>query len=81
MLTMHVVISKVDEVLYEGEAESLTVPGSAGEMTILTHHEPLVTTLKAGELRLRVSKDAEPRKFPIEGGVLEVNENGATVIL
>ena len=78
---MHVVIAKVDEVLYDGEAESLVVPGSAGEMTVLTHHEPLVTSLKQGEVRLRITKSSEPRIFMVEGGVLEVNAEGATVIL
>lgn len=77
---MHVVIAKVDEVLYEGEAKSLTVPGASGEMTVLGHHEPLITTLKAGVATVRFD-DAEPREFSIEGGVLEVRADGATVIL
>lgn len=78
---MHVVIAKVSEVLYDGEAESLTVPGAAGEMTILGHHEPLITTLKAGEIRLRTSKEGAPQIFQVTQGVLEVSPQGATVIL
>lgn len=78
---MHVVIAKVDEVLFDGEAYSLTVPGAAGEMTVLAHHEPLITTLKKGDLRVRVMPNAEPKIFPIAGGVLEVRTDGATVIL
>jgi F0F1-type ATP synthase epsilon subunit len=45
---MHIVIAKVDETLFEGEAQSLTVPGREGEKTVLGHHEPLITTLKPG---------------------------------
>ncbi len=78
---MHVVIAKVDEVLFEGEAYSLTVPGAAGEMTVLGHHEPLITTLKAGEARVHLSAGDTPKVFPIPGGVLEVRSDGATVIL
>jgi F-type H+-transporting ATPase subunit epsilon len=78
---MRVVIAKVDEVLFEGDAYSLTVPGSAGEMTVLGHHEPLITTLKAGEARVRLSTGAEPKVFAITGGVLEINTTSATVIL
>ncbi len=78
---MRIVIAKVDEVLFDGEGHSLTVPGAEGEMTILGHHEPLITTLKAGEARVHVSQDAEPKVFKIESGVLEVNSQGATVIL
>jgi F-type H+-transporting ATPase subunit epsilon len=76
---MQVVIAKVDEVLFEGQADSLTVPGSAGEMTVLGHHMPLVTTLKAGEILLRVGGDE--KRFAVQGGVLEVRSDGATVIL
>lgn len=78
---MRVVIAKVDEVLFEGEAYSMTLPGSEGEMTVLGEHMPLISTLKAGDITVRVSKDGEPQIFPIIGGVLEVRADGATVIL
>jgi len=76
---MKVVVAKVDETLYEGEAESLTVPGTDGEMTILGHHEPLITTLKAGSIVVRTS--GGEKSFEITGGALEVGPHGATVIL
>lgn len=76
---MQVVIAKVDEVLFEGRASSLTVPGTAGEMTVLGHHMPLVTTLKKGDITVRVND--EEKRFAIESGVLEVRADGATVIL
>jgi len=76
---MYVVVAKVDETLYEGEAESLTVPSTDGEMTVLGHHEPLITTLKAGTIVLRTS--GGDKQFEISGGALEVGPHGATVIL
>ncbi|HET9641256.1 MAG TPA: F0F1 ATP synthase subunit epsilon, partial [Candidatus Paceibacterota bacterium] len=45
---MHVVIAKVNESYFDGEAESVTLPGAEGELTILADHMPLVTTLKKG---------------------------------
>ena len=78
---MKVVIAKVDEVLFEGDAYSLTVPGADGEMTVLGHHMPLITTLKPGEVRVRTAPNPQPQLFPISGGVLEVRSDGATVIL
>ncbi len=78
---MHLVIAKVDEVLFEGEAYSLTIPATAGEMTVLGHHEPLITTLKAGEARVHLAAGDNPKLFAISGGVLEVRADGATVIL
>ena len=82
---MHIVIAKVDEVFYDGEAYSLTAPGKDGEMTILGSHMPLVTTLKPGELLVRLPAQAgehgEVKRFLVTGGVLEIRHDGATVIL
>ena len=76
---MKVVIAKVDQNLYDGEADSLTVPGADGEMTVLPEHMPVVTTLKAGTITVRSAQGEQ--QFPIESGVLEVRRDGATVIL
>ncbi len=76
---MHVVIAKVDEVLYEGEARSMTVPASGGEMTVLDEHMPLITTLKRGTIIVR--NGSEAKEIPVDGGVLEVRRDGATVVL
>ena len=78
---MHLVIAQVDANLFEGEAHSVTVPGTEGEMTILGSHMPLISTLKKGTITVRLSEDAVPRTFEIEGGVIEVRHDGATVIL
>ncbi len=77
---MKVVIAKVDQNLFDGEAVSMTLPGAEGEMTVLGEHEPLITTLKPGVIIVRIADEAE-QTFQIEGGVLEVRHDGATVIL
>ena len=78
---MHIVIAKVNEVYFDGEAYSLHVQASDGEMTVLSEHMPLITTLKAGVISVKESADAHPKEFPTDGGVLEVRRDGATVIL
>lgn len=78
---MHVVIAKVNEVYFDGEAHSMTVPATAGEMTVLTHHMPLITTLKKGSITLRETTESDPKVIDIESGLLEVRRDGATVIL
>lgn len=59
-----------DRLLYEGPADILVVPGSEGEMGILPHHAPLLTTLDFGVLRIRHQGGEEA--FAIAGGVMEV---------
>lgn len=76
---MKLTISQIDKVLFSGEAESVTVPGKGGEMTVLLHHMPLITTLKAGTIVVR-QKEGEPTEYPIVSGFLEVGKN-ETVIL
>ncbi len=79
---MHVIIAKVDEVFFEGEAGSVTAPGAEGEMTLLPRHMPLITTLKKGIITVRDVKPSEGvHKFPVTGGILEVDRYGVTVIL
>ena len=78
---MKVIIAKVDKVLFEGDAYSITVPAASGEMTVLGHHEPFITTLKKGEAHVRLEQGGAPQAFSVEGGVLEVHGAGATVIL
>jgi F-type H+-transporting ATPase subunit epsilon len=76
---MHVHIAQVNNVLFNGTATLLTVPGTEGEMTILPHHEPLVSTLKAGVVRVESENGEET--FTIAQGILEVSNNQATVLL
>ena len=78
---MHIVIAKVDEVFFDGEASSLTVPATEGEMTVLARHMPLITTLKPGTITVLFSGETAPRRFKVDGGVLEVRSASATVIL
>lgn len=78
--TFHLVIASVGETRFDGQAISATFPGADGELTVLAHHEPLVTTLKKGTITVRESP-GEPRTFDIEDGVLEVSRNRAVVLL
>lgn len=76
---MRVVVAEVHENLFDGEAVSVTVPTTEGEMTMLANHEPFVATLKPGEVIVRTKNSVE--KFTVQGGVLEVSNNQATVLL
>lgn len=76
---MKLTIAKIDKILWSGEAESVSVPGTEGVMTILSHHMPLITTLEKGQLRIK-TKEGGMESITIEKGMLEVNKE-ETVIL
>jgi F-type H+-transporting ATPase subunit epsilon len=59
-----------EKLAYQGEVDSVQLPGSEGELGVLPHHAPLISTLGAGELRLR--KGGEDEVFAIVGGFLQV---------
>jgi len=77
---LQLTVTKVDGPLFEGEAESVTVPGIEGEMTILPHHSALISPLKRGVITVRAG--GEDTFFEIEeSGTLEVSGNQATVLI
>lgn len=77
---MKLTISKIDKVLFSGDAESVSVPGSDGMMTILGHHMPIITTLKQGNIVIK-TKDEKPTIISIEKGFLEVGKTETVILL
>jgi F-type H+-transporting ATPase subunit epsilon len=73
-------ISKVDGPVFDGEVVSVTVPGSAGEMTILAQHSSLISPLKKGTITLKKA-DGQVETFDAESGTLEISNNHATILL
>jgi F-type H+-transporting ATPase subunit epsilon len=67
-----------DRMVFEGEADIIIAPGVHGEMGILPHHAPLLSTLNFGILKVR--RQGEEEVFTIAGGVIEVQPNLVTVL-
>ena len=80
MSAFHLTVASVGEIKFEGEADSATFPGVAGEFTVLAHHEPLVSTLRAGTMLVRDTKGGK-HVFEISTGVVEVSHNHAIVLM
>ena len=78
--TFHLIIASVGETRFDDRAQSATFPGSAGEFTVLANHEPIVTTLKKGEISVTDQNGAK-KTFTIESGVLECSGNRAVALL
>ncbi|MEN9390592.1 MAG: synthase, Delta/Epsilon chain, beta-sandwich domain [Candidatus Parcubacteria bacterium] len=78
-LYMQAIVARVHENLFQGDVISLTAPTTAGQITVLGNHEPLVVTLKPGVLTV-TTKEGE-QKFDVMSGVLETSHNQVTVLL
>ena len=77
--TIHVDIVSAEGQIFSGEASMVFVPGSQGELGIAPRHAPLLTTLKAGEVRVQ-SEGAEEQSFYVGGGSLEIQPHLVTVL-
>ena len=77
--TFHLVIASVGSTLFDGAAVSVTVPGEAGQFTMLFGHEPIVSTLKKGNITVKTTAGTET--FAIESGLLECSGSRVVVLL
>ena len=60
--------------IYNGEVESVTLPGMAGAFTILPQHAPIVSSLREGKCALTyVPVGGEKQDLDIRGGFVELS--------
>src|SRR6188472_3911407 len=64
--------------LFSDQVDAVVCPGVDGELGILPHHAPLLTSLGVGELRIRRGSDEE--YFAIAGGFLQVRPDKVVVM-
>jgi F-type H+-transporting ATPase subunit epsilon len=68
-----------ESLLVSGDVEQVVVPGAEGEMTVLAHHAPLLTTLRPGLLDIGYP-GGEHKRFFVRGGFAEVSPAGLIVL-
>jgi F-type H+-transporting ATPase subunit epsilon len=76
--TVHVDVVSAEGEIFSGPAEMVFAPGSEGELGIMPRHAPLLTLLKAGEVRVKTA-DGE-QSFYVGGGALEVQPHKVTIL-
>jgi F-type H+-transporting ATPase subunit epsilon len=76
---MELKIFTPEKTIFQGEADSISLPTPTGVITVLSKHTSLVTPLSAGEVRI-VSKEGT-KAFLGEGGVFEISKNKAVLLL
>lgn len=69
---MKLYIYTLDRTLYEGDAEVVSLPTEGGEIAVLPHHAPIVTSLKKG--KISVKNGADKKEFDIQSGFAEINQ-------
>ena len=76
--TIHVDIVSAEGEIFSGEAEMVFVPATEGELGITPRHAPLLTLIKAGEVRVKTAS-GEQSVF-VGGGALEIQPRKVTIL-
>ncbi|MBK7251724.1 MAG: F0F1 ATP synthase subunit epsilon [Gammaproteobacteria bacterium] len=77
--TIHVDIVSAEGEIFSGPVAMVFAPAIMGELGIAPRHAPLLTLLKAGEVRVRMP-DGQEQSFFVGGGALEVQPKRVTVL-
>lgn len=68
-----------ENVAYDGEAESVKVPGILGNFEILNNHAPIISALQKGTVEYRCSDGSH--QLEINGGFVEVQKNSVSLCI
>lgn len=74
----------LDGVKFSAEAYSIMLPTASGEITVLPHHEPLLSLLVPGVITIRRAAsdpDYHLEHYATYGGVLEISDNLVRVLV
>ncbi|MDR1876423.1 MAG: F0F1 ATP synthase subunit epsilon [Flavobacteriaceae bacterium] len=87
---MKIQILTPEEVIFDGEVVSVTVPGSKGEFQMLENHAAIVSTLEKGKIKLesinslsvsnKLTDEGKFKVYPIKGGILEFGNNKGIIL-
>ena len=66
--------------VFEGDAQIVVVPGTAGQLGILAHHAPLISSLKPGRTKV-TDAGGEVHEFATGAGFVQVRKNEALVLV
>lgn len=67
------------DILFEGEADSVELPGAMGSFMVLPHHASLISTLVPG--KIAYTHGAEKGSFEVEGGIVDVDSDVVSVCI
>lgn len=79
MAALKVAVVSVDQNIWSGEAKSLIAKTTEGEIGILSGHEPMLSLLVDGIVRVE-GTDGQKVSVSISGGFLAVDNNSVRVL-
>ena len=68
-----------ERLLVSEQVESVVIPGAEGEMTVMAHHAPVMTTIKPGVVTVKTASGEEER-YVVFGGFADILPTGCTLL-
>jgi F-type H+-transporting ATPase subunit epsilon len=78
-MTMHIDIVSAETEIFSGTVTQVFAPAEMGEVGIMPRHAPLLSKLKAGEIRV-FDQDGEEHSFFVNGGIIEIQPHVVTIL-
>lgn len=76
--TLQVSVVSPEKILFEGEVESVHLPGEKGRFEVFKQHAPIISSLVKGKV---VCKGKENFEVEIKSGFVEVAKNSVSVCI
>ena len=70
-----------EAVVFEGDVDSVTLPGELGAFTVLKNHASLISNLTVGKMVYRRAGQLDEITTDIDGGLVDVDNNIISVCL
>ena len=78
-MTMHVNIVSAESEIYSGTVTQVFAPAEMGEVGVMPRHAPMLSTLKAGVVRV-IPQEGDEQTFFVSGGILEIQPHVVTIL-
>ncbi|MDB5572552.1 MAG: synthase subunit epsilon [Hyphomicrobiales bacterium] len=78
MAAFHFELVSPERLLFSGDVESVVVPATEGQFTVLKDHAPTMATLKPGVVEVEAASGRQ-RLF-VRGGFADVSASGLTIL-
>lgn len=78
MPSFHFELVSPERLLFTGDVDSVVVPASEGQITVLKNHAPFMSTMKPGVVE--VVEGARTQRLFVRGGFADVSARGLTIL-
>jgi F-type H+-transporting ATPase subunit epsilon len=70
---------RAERLLLSATATEVVIPGTDGEMTVMAHHSPTMTTIKPGVVTV-VTAEGQTERYVVFGGFADILPEGCTLL-